>query len=180
MDHLKLTAHDFENRFLPGMKISEFKESIFRRRRQLFDSGNPEYYQELFGRGDLTSLLENTMLHRPSIRMVGKGQVLPMHEISYSIPYGVFSFENIVDIEKVRKWYQEGYTINVRGAHYNHSGLGHCTALLQEVFACNIELLSSLVFEACRSCGDLAGFGSFNSVFERNACDDFGEVVKAA
>ena len=42
------------------------------------------------------------------------------------------------------------------------------------------ELLSSLVFEACRSCGDLAGFGSFNSVFERNACDDFGEVVKAA
>ena len=43
-----------------------------------------------------------------------------------------------------------------------------------------IELLSSLVFEACRSCGDLAGFGSFNSVFERNACDDFGEVVKAA
>ena len=43
-----------------------------------------------------------------------------------------------------------------------------------------VELLSSLVFEACRSCGDLAGFGSFNSVFERNACDDFGEVVKAA
>jgi len=42
------------------------------------------------------------------------------------------------------------------------------------------ELLSSLVFEGFGSCGDLAGFGSFNSVFERNACDDFGEVVKAA
>jgi hypothetical protein len=35
------------------------------------------------------------------------------------------------------------------------------------------------VFEGCWSCGDLVGFG-FNSVFERNACDDFGEVVKAA
>lgn len=38
------------------------------------------------------------------------------------------------------------------------------------------ELLSSLVFEACRSCGDLVGVCGFNSVFERNACDDFGEV----
>ena len=42
------------------------------------------------------------------------------------------------------------------------------------------ELLSSLVFEACRSCGDLVGFCGFNSVFERDACDDFGKVIKAA
>jgi len=41
------------------------------------------------------------------------------------------------------------------------------------------ELLSNLVFEGCWSCGDLVGFG-FNSVFEFDACDDFGEVVKAA
>jgi hypothetical protein len=40
-------------------------------------------------------------------------------------------------------------------------------------------LLSNLVFEGCWSCGDLVGFG-FNSVFEFDACDDFGEVVKAA
>jgi hypothetical protein len=37
-----------------------------------------------------------------------------------------------------------------------------------------IELLSNLVFEACRSCGDLVGVCGFNSVFERDACDDFG------
>ena len=42
-----------------------------------------------------------------------------------------------------------------------------------------VELLSNLVFEGCWSCGDLVGFG-FNSVFEFDACDDFGEVVKAA
>jgi len=42
-----------------------------------------------------------------------------------------------------------------------------------------IELLSNLVFEGFGSCGDLVRFG-FNSVFERDACDDFGEVVKAA
>ena len=42
------------------------------------------------------------------------------------------------------------------------------------------ELLSNLVFESFWSCGDLAFWGSFNSVFERDACDDFGEVVKAA
>ena len=41
------------------------------------------------------------------------------------------------------------------------------------------ELLSNLVFEGCWSCGNLAWFG-FNSVFEFDACDDFGEVVKAA
>ena len=41
------------------------------------------------------------------------------------------------------------------------------------------ELLSNLVFEGCWSCGDLVEFG-FNSVFEFDACDDFGEVVKAA
>ena len=42
------------------------------------------------------------------------------------------------------------------------------------------ELLSSLVFEGFGSCGDLAGVDGFNSVFECGACDDFGEVVKAA
>jgi hypothetical protein len=42
------------------------------------------------------------------------------------------------------------------------------------------ELLSNLVFEGCRSCGDLAVVGGFNSVFERDAFDDFGEVIKAA
>lgn len=36
------------------------------------------------------------------------------------------------------------------------------------------ELLSNLVFEACRSCGDLVGGCGFNSVFERDAGDDFG------
>ena len=43
-----------------------------------------------------------------------------------------------------------------------------------------IELLSNLVFEGFGSYGDLVGFGGFNSVFERDACDDFGEIVKAA
>ena len=42
------------------------------------------------------------------------------------------------------------------------------------------ELLSSLVFEALGSCSDLACFCGFNSVFEYDACDDFGEIVKAA
>jgi len=43
-----------------------------------------------------------------------------------------------------------------------------------------IELLSNLVFEDFWSCGDLAVFSGFNSVFERDACDDFGQVIKAA
>jgi len=42
------------------------------------------------------------------------------------------------------------------------------------------ELLSDLVFEDCWSCGDLVGFFGFNSVFERNACDDLCEVVETA
>ena len=42
------------------------------------------------------------------------------------------------------------------------------------------ELLSNLVFEALGSSRDLACFGGFNSVFEYDACDDFGEIVKAA
>jgi len=37
-----------------------------------------------------------------------------------------------------------------------------------------------MVFEACWSCRDLAVFGGFDSVFERDASDDFGEVVKVA
>ena len=36
------------------------------------------------------------------------------------------------------------------------------------------------MFEDCWSCGDLVGVGGFNSVFERDAGDDFGEVIKAA
>ena len=42
------------------------------------------------------------------------------------------------------------------------------------------ELLSNLVFEGCWSCGNLVLVYGFNSVFECDAVDDFGEVVKAA
>ena len=42
------------------------------------------------------------------------------------------------------------------------------------------ELLPSLVFEAFGSCCDLVCFGGFYSVGELDACDDFGEIVKAA
>ena len=43
-----------------------------------------------------------------------------------------------------------------------------------------VELLSNLVFEGSRSCGDLVCGCGFNSVFEPDACDDFGQVIKAA
>lgn len=139
VNQLQLTIEDFEERFLPGTTVSSFKENIFRKRAELFDSGNALFYSDLFRHGDLTKLLEGTMLHRPSIRLVGNGTVIPMSDISYSVPYGVFSFENIVDVEKVGEWYKKGYTINVRGAHYNHPGLARCTSLLQQLFSCNIR-----------------------------------------
>ena len=44
----------------------------------------------------------------------------------------------------------------------------------------SFELLSNLVFEGFQSCGDLALFGGFNSVFECDASDYFGQVIKAA
>jgi hypothetical protein len=43
-----------------------------------------------------------------------------------------------------------------------------------------LALLSNLVFERCWSCGDPAKVCGLNSVFERDACGDFGEIVKAA
>ena len=42
------------------------------------------------------------------------------------------------------------------------------------------ELLSNLVFEVFGSCSDLVRVCGFNSVFECDAGNDFGEVVKAA
>ncbi len=42
------------------------------------------------------------------------------------------------------------------------------------------ELLSKLVFEALGSCSDLVILCGFNSVFEFDAYDDFGQIVKAA
>ena len=43
-----------------------------------------------------------------------------------------------------------------------------------------LELLSNLVFEALGSCSNLACFGCFNTVFEFNAGDNLGEIVKSA
>jgi len=54
------------------------------------------------------------------------------------------------------------------------------SALQFELSVERAELLSNLVFEGCWSCGDLVEVCGFNSVFERDACDDFREVVKAA
>jgi hypothetical protein len=55
-----------------------------------------------------------------------------------------------------------------------------CQSGLTATVKCPAELLSNLVFEGCWSCGDLVGVCGFDSVFERDACDDFREVVKAA
>jgi hypothetical protein len=43
-----------------------------------------------------------------------------------------------------------------------------------------LELLSNLVFEGLGPCGDLVWVGGSNSVFECDAGDNFGEVIKAA
>jgi len=40
-------------------------------------------------------------------------------------------------------------------------------------------VIVNLVFEGFGSCGDLVGLVVFNSVFERDACDDFGEIVQS-
>jgi hypothetical protein len=42
------------------------------------------------------------------------------------------------------------------------------------------ELLSNLVFEVFGSCSDLVWVCGLNSVFECDAGDDFGQVIKAA
>jgi hypothetical protein len=43
-----------------------------------------------------------------------------------------------------------------------------------------LELLSNLVFGVFWSCSDLVVLCGFNSVFEFDARDDFGQIVKAA
>ena len=55
-----------------------------------------------------------------------------------------------------------------------------CRLVSQNLVRATGELLSNLVFEGCRSCGDLVWVCGFNSVFERDAGDDFGEAIKAA
>lgn len=47
-------------------------------------------------------------------------------------------------------------------------------------FRAGSELLSKLVFEFSGSSGDLIGFCGFYSVFEADAGDDFGQIIKAA
>ncbi len=54
------------------------------------------------------------------------------------------------------------------------------TCLIAIVVRGRKEFLSNLVFEVSGSCGDLVGLCGFNSVFEFDACDDFGQIVKAA
>ncbi len=53
-------------------------------------------------------------------------------------------------------------------------------AIFQKIHRAFYELLSNLVFEGSQSCGDLVCGCGFNSVFEPDAGDDFGEVIKAA
>jgi hypothetical protein len=52
--------------------------------------------------------------------------------------------------------------------------------IVANINALNNELLSNLVFDACRSCGDLVVLCGLYSVFEFDACDNFGQIVKAA
>ncbi|SEF85123.1 JmjC domain-containing protein [Nitrosomonas ureae] len=62
-----------------------------------------------------------------------------MSAICRNIPYGKFSFENVVDIQKVKQWYEPGYTVNVRGAHFFHPGLGQTCEILRQMFKCNVR-----------------------------------------
>ena len=139
MKKLELSKQDFEGRFFGKLSCSEFRREFFRKAHLLVRGSSEDFYSCVFSKGDLSKLLSERMLHRPSIRMAREDGVLAMSEISTSIPYGVFSFENVVDIEKVQHWYERGYTINVRGAHYNHSGLAAASKIMQELFDCNVR-----------------------------------------
>jgi hypothetical protein len=71
--------------------------------------------------------------------------------------------------------------LRLKDMHVNHvHEPSACIVDLMLSYCSNEELLSNLLFKICRSCGDLVLVCGFDTVFERNACDDFGQVIKAA
>jgi hypothetical protein len=139
MKSLVLQETEFGKEFFQSMTIEYFKEHYFRRNVLHIETKAPNFYSSIFKRGELSKLLTSCMFHRPSVRLIGDGRVLPMSEITRHIPYGKYAFENVVDLEKVKIWYEKGYSINVRAGQNSHNGLKTATSLLSKLFGCNIR-----------------------------------------
>lgn len=107
------------------------------------------------------------------IKVIAVRKVLDEGERLADIGHEIGAHENLV-----RKWCNQER--RARGESVGAQEPFASVTISSEPDATASELLSNLVFESFWSCGDLAFWGGFNSVFERDACDDFGEVVKAA
>jgi Cupin superfamily protein len=139
MTSLEISQDSFIAGFFQPLSFDEFLTNYFRQKPHHFQSPDSNYFNNVFSSGDCTSILQSHLLHRPAVRMIGEKRVLSMDSISTSIPYGKFSFENVVDLEKVKHWYQKGYTINIRAAHLFHEGLGNTVNILKSMFGCNVR-----------------------------------------
>jgi hypothetical protein len=135
---IDLTVEDFQHELFGEITFAEFRKSIHRRDAH-FVQGSKGRFDNIFHPADFDRILNEQMLHRPSIRMAGEGRILPLEAISRNIQYGAFAFENVVDMSKVDYWFQRGYTINLRGAHFFHPGLRSAAQILGELFGCRVR-----------------------------------------
>lgn len=136
---LQLDSAGIEAGFLPGLSITEFKQTHFRERWLHLSSGFEGYFAPLFPMGRMSEILSSQLLVKPAIRMIGDNRVLPMSEISVDIPYSKFAFENVVDVQKVKKWFEAGYTLNLRGVHLFDKTLNRASGILSEIFGCYVR-----------------------------------------
>jgi len=135
----ELTEEVINSTFFGGIHISDFRRQYFRRKILHKSSEGSPLFTNLFSTEDFDALLNRQILHRPAIRMIKEGVILPMSDICYNIPYGKFSFENVVDIRKVKRWFDSGYTINVRGGHLYNEKLKNISNLVGRALGCKVR-----------------------------------------
>lgn len=136
---LILTSRSFQKRFLPGMALSDFVSSHPPQDVLHLKSADPTYYWRICPPGLVTRILEEQLLVKPSIRMVRSDGVLPISEITTSVPYGRFAFEDVVDIASVQRRFDEGYTINLRAAHLQVARIRKASLILADLLNCYIR-----------------------------------------
>lgn len=136
---LDLELDAFEERFLPGLPIRRFKTTHFRKESLYLQSGVADYFEAILPAGQLSEILSSQLLVKPAIRMIGEGRVLPLAEISMDIPYSKFAFEGVVDIQKVKRWFEAGYTVNLRGVHLFDRRLSRASSILSSIFGCYVR-----------------------------------------
>jgi hypothetical protein len=98
-----------------------------------------DYYSDILTLNELEEYLSRNDVRYPSLRMIKAGKPIPVGEFSTRLKFGSYSSAGLIDVDRVRRLYDEGATVVLQLMRSSLSGVSAFANKLQMDLKFNVE-----------------------------------------